>query len=70
MPESDRTDYIAHMARELGITLPDAEVARVKMIFANLERGAALLNGTPLDDATIAAAVFRPDAVKNSGKQE
>jgi hypothetical protein len=60
MAENDRSEYIAQMARQLGLDLPEQEVARVKMVFANLERAADLLRDTEMSDDTMAAAVFTP----------
>jgi len=60
MPDHDRTEYIAHMAQQLGLALPDAELARVNLVLGNLERAAGALRDTPIADDTVAAAVFRP----------
>jgi hypothetical protein len=60
MEPSERAQYIANMARQLGIALPEEEMARVQGVFANLERAAELLRDTEIGDETIAAAVFCP----------
>jgi hypothetical protein len=60
MPDNDSTEYIRQLAGQLGLTLADAELARVKLVFGNLERSAAQLHDVPLADDTIAAAVFCP----------
>jgi hypothetical protein len=62
MPDNDSAEYIRQLAQQLGLTLADAELARVKLVFGNLERGAAHLRDVPLADDTIAAAVFCPKA--------
>jgi hypothetical protein len=62
MPDNDSTEYIRQLAQQLGLTLADADLARVKLVFGNLERGAAQLRDVPLADDTIAAAVFCPKA--------
>ena len=59
MADSDRSEYLRQMAAELGIDLTAAELPRVKMMFANLERAAGALGGLPLDDELIAGAIFR-----------
>ena len=61
MTDTDRSAYIAQMSQTLGLSLPDAEAARVKFMFANLERAAHLLRDTPISGATVSAAVFQPE---------
>ncbi len=60
MSDTDRTAYIAQMAETLGLTLPDAEAARVKFMFAVLERAAGQLRDAPILGDTVSAAVFHP----------
>jgi hypothetical protein len=60
MAETGHDEYIARMARELGIALEAADAQRTKMVFANLERLSKLLDDVPLADEDMAAAVFRP----------
>jgi 1-carboxybiuret hydrolase subunit AtzG-like protein len=60
MADNDSSEYLRQTAQRLGLTLPDAELARVKLVFGNLERLAAQLRDIPLADDAIAAAVFCP----------
>jgi hypothetical protein len=61
MTQDDQTEYILQMARKLGIALPNEELVRIKAVFGNLERAAALVRDASLPDDTIAAAVFRAE---------
>ncbi|MFZ3324273.1 MAG: AtzG-like protein [Usitatibacter sp.] len=60
MADTDVDDYIARTAQELGIGLSGTDAQRTRMVFANLERLAKLLEGATLADDAVAAAVFRP----------
>jgi hypothetical protein len=62
MADNDSSEYLRQTAQRLGLTLPEAELARVKLVFGNLERLAAQLRDIPLADDTIAAAVFCPQS--------
>ncbi len=64
MADTDLEDYIARTARELGIELGGEDAQRAKMVFANLERLAKMLDDAPLTDEDIAAPVFRPGACR------
>ena len=55
----DRTEYILQTAQALGITLPEGELQRVKIMFGVLEGAAALVRDSAIDEDTTAAAVFR-----------
>ena len=61
MTDDERIQYLQHVARLQGITLPPQEMPRVNGVFANLERLAGLLRDVPLGDESIAAAVFRAE---------
>jgi hypothetical protein len=58
--KDDQTEYILQMARQLGLTLPEGEIARVKMLLGVLERAAGQVRDAPLPGDAIAAAVFCP----------
>ena len=62
MAAIDRTEYILQTAQALGITLPEGELARVKIMFGVLEGGAVLVRDATIESDTTAAAVFRPEA--------
>ena len=49
------------MARLLGLTLPEEEIGRVKLLLGVLERAAGQVRDTPLPGDTIAASVFCPE---------
>jgi hypothetical protein len=61
MPEYDRTQYILQMAHELGLSVPEEEIARVTAVFGVLEAAAGRVRDASLRGDTIAAAVFRPE---------
>ena len=61
MSTVDRTEFILQTAQALGITLPEGELPRVKIMFGVLEGAAALVSKATIDDDTTAAAVFRPE---------
>ena len=48
------------MARQLGIELPEAELARVAFMFGLLARSAAQLREAGVAEETLPAALFRP----------
>lgn len=58
---NDRTQYILQMAHELGLTVPEAELPRVKAMLGVLEGAAAQVRNASLRGDTIAAAIFRPE---------
>jgi hypothetical protein len=60
MANDDQTEYILQTARQLGLALPEGEIARVKMLLGVLERAAGQVRDAPLSGDTIAAAVFCP----------
>jgi hypothetical protein len=59
MNDADRTEYLMQMAAELELTLPEAELTRVKIMFGVLERAAGSLREVPMADEVIGGAVFR-----------
>jgi Protein of unknown function (DUF4089) len=61
MPDDDRMQYILQMARELGLTVPEEEMPRVKAMLGVLEGAAAQVGKASLRSDTIAAAVFRAE---------
>jgi hypothetical protein len=61
MPEYDRTQYILQVAHQLGLSLPEEEIARVTAMFGVLEAAAGRVRDASLHGETIAAAVFRPE---------
>ena len=60
MPEHDPTRYILQMAHQLGLSVPDEELPRVKAMLGVLEGAAAQVRNASLRGDTIAAAIFRP----------
>jgi Protein of unknown function (DUF4089) len=60
MTASDSTQYLLQMAHELGLSLPQDEMERVKAVFGVLEGAAAQVRDAPLGAETIAAAIFSP----------
>ena len=60
MAEPDHGAYVAQMARQLGIELPEAELARVAFMFGLLARSAAQLREAGVAEETLPAALFRP----------
>jgi hypothetical protein len=67
MADQDKTGYIENVAQQLGLGLPPEELARVKLVFGNLERAAAHLRDTPIADDIVAAAVFSPGPGGDNG---